>query len=194
MSKLMIRSRGLGSQFELNVLEFSAPIVAQISPAQTRTMMQYFPIKVNQSTIELSVIFSNEKEFERFQQFVRASQVTALTNGQYPGVVLNWPERDIRNWSGVIKNFRAGGARRNYAPRAKFVVDLIESSLAKRTEISSIAADWTTIFGGLDQELDLPALAESLLGAVGTVLGNLTTGTQSPFAGNITNGNLGIPG
>lgn len=194
MSKLRMMSQGLGATYDLNVLSFTAPINATITPIQTRLMIQHFPVKVNQPEVEFDVIFRSEKEFEQFQEFVRNHQVKALTNFLHPGVTLFWPERDIRNWTGVIKQFRAGGARRNYAPLAKINISLIDSSVAKRTDVMSIVSAWQTIFGqGMnDGILGLPTLGETLRDPLGSI-GGIAIGSGAGF-GNILGGGLGVPG
>lgn len=199
MSKLVLRSRGIGRSFELNCLQFNAPIVATIGSQQTRSMMRHFPIKANQAQADFLVQFSNEVDFEDFQNFIRRTHREAQNNGRHPGVQLWWPERGINNWTGIIKNFRAGGMRRNYSPRAYFTVDLIDSSVALRSLISSIAANPDTIFGvgspGGVLELPTPAqdAMERLL--LGTTLQEAADGIIRPpgSSNNITNGNLGLP-
>lgn len=199
MSKLVIRSRGLGKSFELNCLQFSSPIVAAISSTQTRQMMRHFPVKVNQSEIDFLVQFSSEPEFEEFQDFVRKTQKQALSNPQNPGVTLFWPERNINNWTGMIKAFRAGGMRRNYSPRATFSVSLIDSSVAKRSMISSIAADWRTLYGlGSPSGFMAPAgpaenaLDRTLFGTTDQEAADGLVRPPMPID-NINNGGLGLP-
>lgn len=201
MSKLVIRSRGLGQEFQLNCTQFSAPIASTISSAQTRQMRRHFPIKVNQPEVEFVVVFPNENEYDRFQGLVRRSQVNAVNTGQ-PLLTLWWPERDILNWTGVIKEFRAGGQRANYMPVARFTVSLVDSMVAKETGISSIAAPWTTIIGAgmVDSILGLPSLVLDLLDSqrYGSTMAqisqtNAAFTNQSPV-NNILSGNLGIPG
>lgn len=199
MSKLVLRSRGVGRSFELNCLQFNAPIVASIGSQQTRTMMRHFPVKVNQPTADFLVQFSSEKDFEDFQEFIRKTHRQAQINDRNPGVSLWWPERGITNWTGVIKNFRAGGMRRNYSPRAYFTVDLIDSSVALRSFISSIATNPDTIFGvgSPDGVLELPTPEQNVLERLifGTTLQEAADGIfRSPgTSDNISNGNLGLP-
>lgn len=199
MSKLVIRSRGLGRSFELNCLQFSAPIVASIGSQQTRTMMRHFPVKVNQSSADFLVQFANEKDFEDFQKFIRNTHKQAQINDRNPGVNLWWPERGIENWTGVIRNFRAGGMRANYSPRANFTVDLIDSSVALRSFISSLATDWMAIAGKGSPAgmLELPTLAENLLDIqmFGQTIQQAADAFLKPptATDNITNGNLGLP-
>jgi hypothetical protein len=199
MSKLVLRSRGLGREFELNCLQFNAPIVASISSVQTREMLRHFPIKVNQSDADFLVQFSSEKDFEEFQGFVRKTQKDALTNDRYPGVTLWWPERDIRNWTGVIKSFKAGGMRRNYSPRAQFTVSLIESSVALRSFLSTIATPWQTLYGlgSRDGFMNIPTQAEDFLGLreFGSTLQQAadTFRRDALPSDNINNGGFGLP-
>lgn len=40
-----------------------------------------------------------------FQDYVRKSQVSALFDQKQPWVTLWWPERNIDNWTGFIKEF-----------------------------------------------------------------------------------------
>lgn len=145
MSKLLLKT-GIYGTFEMNVLSFNSPIFGTIVPVQTKTIAQYFPIKANQPEIQFDVIFRNEREYERFQRFVRATQQFALT-AQAPQITLSWPERNIINWTGVIKHLRAGGMRMNYTPRAVFVVDLVDSLVSQRTSFSSMAAPFAAVIG-----------------------------------------------
>ena len=200
MSQLVVKSRGVGREFKLNCLQFSAPIVASISSVQTREMVRHFPIKVNQSDVDFLIQFSSEKDFEDFQDFVRKTQQDALINDRYPGVTLWWPERNIENWTGVIKNFKAGGMRRNFSPRATLSVSLIESSVALRSFISSWGSSWRTIYGAGSRDgfMSLPTLAEDILNRAifGTTLQEAAYNFLQPPStpsNNINNGNLGLP-
>lgn len=161
--------------------------------------MRHFPVKVNQSEIDFLVQFSSEKDFEEFQKFVRDTHTQALSNGRNPGVTLFWPERNISNWTGLIQNFRAGGMRRNYSPRATFSVSLIDSSVAKRSMISSIAANWNTIagVGSPNGIMALPgpnenALDRALFGTTDQEAADGLVRPPMPIE-NITNGGLGLP-
>lgn len=148
MSKLRVTSRELGTTYALNCTAFTAPIAASITSVQTRTLTQHFPVKVNQPEAEFDIVFANENDFEHFQQFARANQIAAQSaDSTSVGVVLYWPERNIMNWTGTIKTFRAGGQRANVAPRAKLEISLLSSMVATTTNIASIASNWMTIFG-----------------------------------------------
>lgn len=134
--------------FKLNVISFSSPIFGSMSSAQTREMAVHFPIKSIQPELNLEVQFRSEEDYEDFQRFVRGHQQRALFNPNPTNVVwLNWPERNIDNWTGVIKAFRAGGERFVFAPRASFIVDLIDSMVSARTDLSSIASSPNAIWG-----------------------------------------------
>lgn len=143
MSKMTLSTAD--RQYNLNVLSFSSPLFGTISSAQTRYQEQHFPIKALQPDISLDVIFSNEQDYENFQRFVRNHQLDAQANANL--VTLNWPERNIDNYTGLIKQFRAGGMRYNFAPRASFQVDLVNSSVSTRTEVSAISTLFTDILG-----------------------------------------------
>lgn len=200
MSRLKLR--GLGETWDMNVLAFNAPIVSQITSVQTRPMLQHFPIKVNQPEIELTVMFNSEREFERFQAFVRRHQVNAqrlATLGIDQGLItLWWPEREIRNWTGVIQNFRAGGARRNYAPVVKISITLVTSMVATRTDIASWAMNFLTIagFGSPGGMLDLPSATQNAADLVqfGSTLLQANANNNNFFSplSSILGGGLGI--
>lgn len=169
MSKLRVTM--LGGTYLMNVLSFQSGVYQTVASAQTKSMAVHFPIKVNQPDIDFSVIFSNENDYQNFQEAVRRHQQIALQTSRV--LTLNWPERNIVNWTGVIKSFKAGGARYNYAPRANFTVQLIDSLASDRVELASWATPWQNIYGAngaVDAVLRLPsaALDQFLLGAIGT--------------------------
>lgn len=173
MSHLVIKTRPFGS-FRMNVMSFNSPVFGTMASVQTRTMLQHFPIKANQPEIQFDVQFASEREYERFQMFVKSTQNYALSVGQ-ESITLNWPERGIRNWTGVIKEFRAGGMRRNYAPRARFTVDLVVSMVSQKQLYGSTGSPFSSILGPfiLDADLILK-LPEQFGGAgLGGILGNL---------------------
>jgi len=138
LSQLTIATDTLGT-FNLNVLAFSSPIFGSISGAQTRDQMHWYPIKANQPEIQFDVQFFGEKDYESFQNMVHLSQRSSLTASQ-PMVHLNWPERNINNWSGLITQFQGGGMRFNPAPRAKFTVFLFDSFVSQYNQLSELAS------------------------------------------------------
>lgn len=161
MSKLFLSCSSPVANWQLNVVSFSSPVYGEISTAQTKKMAHYYPIKVNQPQIEFSVQFTSEKEYENFQRFVRQHQQNTLTTTKL--VWLNWPQRNIDNWTGVIRMFKAGGMRFNFAPKATFVVDLVDSMVSHRTDLASLGdVSWKNIFGagmGPDAVLGPPTAA-----------------------------------
>lgn len=183
MSKLRLWSRQ--GDWQLNVTSFSSPITAQITSVQTKTMAHHYPIKVTQPDLQLSVQFVSETEFEKFQKFVRSHQQDAQATAKL--VFLSWPERNIDNWTGIIKQFKAGGMRRNYAPKASFSVDLVDSLVSSRADISTVAQDlWQTIYGvGMkDGVLGLPSASENQFAGEQfgqDLYGNITGGNPSPL-------------
>lgn len=179
MSKLTLTTTG--GQWQLNVLTFSSPLYGTVTSAQTKTMAMHFPIKVTQPDVEFSVIFRSEGDYEGFQRFVRNHQQEALAKGAGGLCTLNWPQRNIDNWTGVIKKFKAGGMRSNVAPRASFTVDLVDSMVSTRTDISTIPnLFWETIFGrGMpDGVLGLPSALENQV--FGSLLGQDLFGNLVP--------------
>lgn len=147
MSRMQIRTQSYGN-FTMNVLSFAAPLYGSVSSLQTKTMQHHFPVRANQPNVQFSVIFSNHEEFERFQKLVRRTQQKALsaTPNSDVGVTLWWPERQIDNWTGIINEFEAGGRKQDWAPRAKFTVDLMDSWVSRRTARSSTATPFSSIF------------------------------------------------
>lgn len=146
MSQLKISNSRWGDRY-LNVLAFSSPVSGMMDSAQTRQIIHHFPWKALQPELELSVIFRGEAEYEDFQRWVRNVQIDSQVNAISPGVTLWWPERSIYNWTGLIKAFQAGGARRNYAPRARFIVDLVDSMVSSRTTLASLGTSYEEIYG-----------------------------------------------
>lgn len=169
----------------MNVLQFSSPIFGTLSAVQTRTMLQHFPIKANQPNIEFVVQFRSEYEYELFQRFVKATQNYALAIGQ-ESITLAWPERGINNWTGVIKEFRAGGMRRNYAPRARFTVDLVTSMVSEKALYGSSGTPFSQVLGPFILDADTLIKLPERFGGVG-----LNSGVLGGLAGILNNG-LGL--
>lgn len=176
MSKLTLSTSD--RQYQLNVLSFSSPLYGTISSAQTRYQEQHFPIKALQPDLSLDVIFRNEQDYEDFQRFVRNHQLDAQANANL--VTVNFPARNIDNYTGMIKQFKAGGMRYNFAPRASFQVDLVDSLLSTRTEVSTISTLFTDIVGvGTSTGVLAPptAAAESFFNGVLNIGENILTGS-----------------
>jgi hypothetical protein len=150
MSQLQVSLPGVS--YLLNVIGFSSMVYETIAGAQTNTLMVYFPIKYDQPDVTFDVVFASEIDFQNFQAFVRTSQQQAVANASL--VTLNWPQRNINNWTGTIRSFQAGGMRFNPAPHARFSVDLVDSIVNQRTEFASIATPWQAIYGGVGMPPD----------------------------------------
>jgi hypothetical protein len=145
MSRLILKGTN-GTQFTLNVVQFRSPMAAQITSAQTKTMLQHFPIRAGQPDIEFTVQFASYDDKHIFQNWVRRHQVAGQSdpNGE---VLLWWPERNIENWSGWITTFQVAERRFEYAPRVTFGVSLVESLMSAKTIISSVAAPFSAVYG-----------------------------------------------
>jgi hypothetical protein len=189
----------------LNVTGFTSPVYEQMSSSQVKAMAIHYPIKTTQPSLQFDVQFATEAEFESFQVFVRNHQQTAVGGGNL--VTLNWPQRNILHWTGVIRSFKAGGMRFNVRPMARFVVDLVDSLVSSRTELASIASNWVSIYGligmpngvlnepGLTtvqaQEYGMTVASDGSLGSALQGLTSapvsipLTVGSMSGFAGSL---------
>jgi hypothetical protein len=184
-----LRVSGQGQQdFYLNVLSFDTPITGEMNSAQTKSQVQYFPIKAFQPELSCNVIFPSEALWEQWQAWVRQNMLNAQKSNSTgnPGVTLNWPERNINNWTGVIGAAKAGGMRRNYTPYTQIEFQLVVSLVSNLDIFASFASGWKGIFGNttVGGNVDsLFTLAENFLG------GSTTAGVASLF--NTTPSDLG---
>jgi hypothetical protein len=191
MSQLLLANNA--ANWKLNVTQFNSPIYNEVSTSQTKLMAMHFPIRCNQPEIQFNVQFRSENEYENFQRFVRAHQQDALQHANL--VSLSWPERNINNWTGVIKKFRAGGMRFNFAPTATFTVDLVDSMVSSRMELVSEGLLWQTIYGagmGPDAVLSAPTAFENNL--LMQMFGQDLNGNVAPQTGGIGGGLNPTPG
>jgi hypothetical protein len=179
MSQLIVTN--LTQQFTMNVTGFSSPIYGSISSAQTNSMAVYFPTKMSQPDIQFDVQFASIIDFTAFSLFVNGHQQTALLTST--PVMLNWPERNINNFTGFIQKFQAGGAKAIYAPTARFTVSLINSTVSTQTIVASVANPWFTVYGiGLaDGVLNQPSSANGslALNTFGETIVNAAGGSTS---------------
>ena len=147
MSQLVIKGHR-NKQYKLNVVQFRSPMGAEIYSAQTRKMVQHFPIRAGQPDINFTVQFASIEDKHIFQTFVRDHQINAQTASVEDGLAtLWWPERNIENWTGYIVDYRVQEQRFVYAPKATFGVALVESLMSERTALTSRGAGWTSIWG-----------------------------------------------
>ena len=184
MSQLQVSAVGQPT-FYLNVVSMYSPIQGEMNSGQTKSQIQYFPIKATQPNISFTVVFPSEQLWETWQAWVRQNMINAQranTISGNVGVTLNWPQRSIHNWSGVITDIVAGGWRRNVAPRATFEVQLVNSLVSNVTTISSFGNAWMGIFSGgvsMDGLFALPQLISNLI----------NTGNLNPGAGTVAGNN-----
>lgn len=153
---------GQSIQWRMNVVAFSSPIYGQINTSQTKSLAVHFPIKLAMPDMSMDVQFSSQDTFQAFQAFVRNHQQQLSTNSTAL-LTFNWPQRSIVNWTGFIPKMTAGGARANYAPRARIGVSWVSSLVTARTDLASVAANWRTIYGGIGMPngmLALPTAAQ----------------------------------
>jgi hypothetical protein len=200
MSQLIV-SAASQDPFYMNVLSMSSPVFGEMNSAQTKSMVQWFPIKAMQPEIQFNVIFPTENEWEDWQVYCRTNMINAQSSNTVAGnagVTLNWPQRSIQEWSGLITKVNAGGRRFNVAPRASFIVQLINSLVSNSTTFGSfgITNMWQALTGAnanTDSLLALPELVNQGLnnGTLnpqgGTVAGNTSVlnGTSNAIAGLI---------
>jgi hypothetical protein len=188
VSKLLVRTSYAG-EFALNVLAFQSSLFGTMMGAQTKNYMVYFPVKCQQPDVEFSVQFASIADYEGFQNFARVTQKAALINSLEPTVALFWPQRNILNWTGTIRNFEGGLDRFTYAPAANFTVDLVDSLVSMRTQITSVAPLFDTVYGWNTPQGELalpggvsPTQLGNALGGIGNInpIGGLPTPVPLP--------------
>jgi hypothetical protein len=189
MSQLRVSATGQ-PDFYLNVLSFDSPIVGEMNSGQTRTQVQYFPIKSMQNDLVCQCIFPNEVTWQQWQNWVYQLQINAQminTTGGLPGVQLNWPERGINQWSAIIPKSEAGGRRANYAPRISIQFQLIVNMVSNLTVFQSFGTGWQSLYANnylngsiLDSLLNVPDTGN---------FGAVTPGNAAIIANNASNGN-----
>lgn len=150
MSQLIVRGHD-GARFALNVTQFRSAMNAAINTVQTRTMAHHFPIRAGQPDIQFTVQFRSIDEHHAFRDFVRSHQRNTLSDRYVSAsdgaVVLNWPERDIVDWSGYIVSMPGREVRFEYAPRVTFGVALVNSMMTQRTFNFSRGNSFWSILG-----------------------------------------------
>jgi len=169
LSQLQVSATGQ-QDFYLNVLSFDSPIVGEMNNAQTRSQIQYFPIKAFQPNLTCNIIFPSEAQWEEWQAWVRQNMLNTQNGNATgnPGCTLNWPQRNINNWKAIIPGAKAGGMRRNYAPRTTIDFQLVTSLVSNLGVFASFGTAWQGIFGAganLDSLLQLPENAGNFFGA-----------------------------
>ena len=148
MSQLRVSGYGQ-PDFHLNVTTFDSPIYGEMNSAQVRSQVQYYPIKAYQPELVCEAVFPSEWLWEQWQSWVRQNMVNSQRSNSTgsPGVTLNWPERDINNWTGIISTAKAGGMRRNYTPRTRIEFQLVASLVSNLGVFASFGAAWQSVLG-----------------------------------------------
>lgn len=151
MSRLILRGHE-GREFKLVITQFSSPMSATINSAQTRKMMNHFPIRAGQPDIQFTAHFTSPAERSEFYAFVRDHQLNALEDrytdegSSKSMITLLWPERDIKSWTGYIVDVPVEEVRFDYAPKLTFGVMLVNSLMSTQTWGASIGATFDTVF------------------------------------------------
>lgn len=145
MSLLRMYCAGAGTLW-VKVVAFQSSLDGQIQASQTKQALHHYPRKASHQNITFQAVCSNKDELAALQNFVRRHQKYALTSPSNPEVVLWWPERGIRDWSGIIKRIEAGDKRFNPVPKVSFTVELVDSLLSKKTWWSSVAENFDKFF------------------------------------------------
>jgi len=146
MSQLRMTCVGVGSIY-VKVLSFNTPLRGKMRSEQTKTMLQHFPYKADQQSLQLQIVCNGWDEYRTLQDFVRGHHLGALPAARNPEVDLWWPERGMNHWTGFIKRMQAGDERFNIAPKATLEILLIDSLLSEKTWSSSLADPFEEMFG-----------------------------------------------
>jgi hypothetical protein len=178
MSQLRVSAQGQ-PDFFLNVTDFDSPVYGEMNSAQTKSQVQYFPIKAYQPELVCNVMFPSEFLWEQWQTWVRQNMINSQNSNSTgnPGVTLNWPQRNINNWTGIIAAAKAGGMRQNYTPRVRVEFQLVASLVSNLGVFASFGSVWQSITGS---------------NAVGSVIDSLFTLPASFLGGSTTPGNANI--
>ena len=186
MSQLRIRAKNF-KEFKLNVVSFMSPIFASTTSSQTQSSEQHHPIRTQQPNIRFDVVWRSQQEFERWQTFVRNIQ-KKLIKGKDPNDVakltLWWPERNILNWEGLIKETEGGAERFQWAPHSVVEVELTKGLVSEGAAWAfSYGSDFNEIFGGIRNTI--PSADRLLTAPPGGLGGSAgTTPFQSPQSSN----------
>jgi hypothetical protein len=210
VSQLRVSAAGQ-QDFYLNVLSFDSPITGEMNSGQSRSAIQYYPIKAYQPELQCEVIFPSEALWQAWQTWSRQNMVNAQVSGATNGAcTLNWPERNINNWTGIIASAKAGGMKFNYTPRTTIsfmlVVSLVSNAGAFAQVLNAVAsltggsASGAGTFGGVDNVLTPPSTtsttstAPALLGGSNNLLGGSGVGSLASNLNSVTSLTSLIPG
>lgn len=191
MSQLRVSAAGQ-QDFFLNVTNFDSPVYGEMNSAQTKSQMQYFPIKAFQPELVCDVIFPSEYLWEQWQTWVRQNMINSQNSNATgnPGVTLNWPQRNINNWTGIISAAKAGGMRWNYTPRTRVEFQLVASLVSNLGVFSSFGSSWQSILGNNA----VGSAVDSLFTLPETFLGGGTTPGNANLLSNLATNSLSLLG
>lgn len=212
MSLLILRGHE-GREFKMVITQFSSPMSATINSAQTRRMMNHFPIRAGQPDIQFTAQFTSPAERSEFYAFVRDHQLNALedrysdSETSRGAVTLIWPERDIVSWTGYIVDVPVEEVRFDYAPKLTFGVMLVNSLMGNRTFGLSLGASVDSIYGiqipgyKPDAEdaanwfqLPNPPDSQVILNTIRAVQEAVQSAISGNVVGDIVNGTAGVLG
>lgn len=145
MSQMRIYCAGAGTLW-VKVIGFDSSLEGEIQPSQTKQALHHYPRRASHQNVNFQIICRDSREMATFQSFVRRHHKYALSSPSNPEVVLWWPQRGIRDWSGIIKKVEVGDKRFNTAPKVSFTVELVDSMLSKKTWWSSRGEDFSKFF------------------------------------------------
>jgi len=191
MSQMRLTCEGVGS-IMIKSTGFRSPMTGTISSAQTKMMLQHFPVRASQQNIVFNVITNGWPELRKIQDFVRAHQRRAMATAAHPEIILWWPERGIQNWSGFIEKMPAGDKRFNIAPKFDLEFFLVDSLLSEKTYGSSLASDFKDMFKDIGNSVlpgtggPVDGITPPFIGPVAPVLPNPTGRTSRPGGGGGT--------
>lgn len=166
MSQMRMYCAGAGTLW-VKVISFNSSLEGTITPSQTKQALHHYPRKATHQKVNFELVTSTGSEKQAIIDFIRRHQKYALTSPQKPEVMLWWPQRGIRNWSGIIKRVEAGSNRFSVASKVSFTVDLVDSLLSEKTWWGSVADDFDSYFDNAieppgDWKQPLPPLPPAL--------------------------------
>lgn len=145
MSQMRMYCAGAGTLW-VKVINFQSSLDGQVVSSQTKNALHHFPRKATHQNVTFQIVCRDSRELAIIQSFVERHQRFANTSPDLPEVMLWWPERNIIDWSGIIKKVEAGDKRFNVAPKISLTFELVDSLLSEKTWWSSRGEDYSKFF------------------------------------------------
>lgn len=145
MSQMRMYCSGAGTLW-VKVVGFQSSLEGQIVPSQTKQALHHYPRKATHQGVSFQIQCRSSSELSTIQGFIRRHQKYALTSPSTPEIVLWWPQRGIRDWSGIVRKVEAGDKRFNPFPKISITFDLVQSLLSNKTWWSSVADNFDQFF------------------------------------------------